>query len=330
MLVFIMPPSLTELRRRLEGRATETPERVEKRLRRAREEIQEAHAFRYVIVNDDLDRAVGELLAVQRAERAAQMPASEWTEQDRAAVTAAQAVRSDSLSARRICSASWIRRGHRLPLELIQGDIAAQNCAAVVTAANKELAGGGGRGRRDSPRRRARTAARHSPHWRHAHRDGRDHPGLRAGAPGRSVRDSRRGAGLARWQPRRARIAGRGVPPQPGPGRAARLPQRCLSLAQHGRLRVSRREGRAGGPRRPFWKFWSVIPRWRCASCCMTWAASMSFSGRGRSSPPRIRMHRLTGPAYRAIFFSTPSERAAFFCCSHLGSPLWLDALNER
>lgn len=69
ILVFIIPPSLTELRRRLEGRATETPERIEKRLRRAREEILAAHSFRYVIVNDDLDRAVADLEAVTRAER---------------------------------------------------------------------------------------------------------------------------------------------------------------------------------------------------------------------------------------------------------------------
>ncbi len=69
VLVFIMPPSLGELRRRLEGRATETPDRIEKRLARAREEILEARHFRYVVVNDDLDRAVDDLCAVQRAER---------------------------------------------------------------------------------------------------------------------------------------------------------------------------------------------------------------------------------------------------------------------
>ncbi len=69
VLVFIMPPSLAELRRRLEGRATETPDRIEKRLARAREEILEARHFRYVVVNDDLDRAVDDLCAVQRAER---------------------------------------------------------------------------------------------------------------------------------------------------------------------------------------------------------------------------------------------------------------------
>jgi len=69
ILVFIVPPSLTELRRRLEGRATETPERIEKRLGRARDEILAAHEFRYVVVNDDVDRAVEDLEAIVRAER---------------------------------------------------------------------------------------------------------------------------------------------------------------------------------------------------------------------------------------------------------------------
>lgn len=70
ILVFIMPPSLTELRRRLEGRATENPEQIERRLSRAREEILEAHAFDYVVMNDDLTRAVADMHAIQRAERA--------------------------------------------------------------------------------------------------------------------------------------------------------------------------------------------------------------------------------------------------------------------
>ncbi|GGS00893.1 guanylate kinase [Deinococcus sedimenti] len=94
ILIFIMPPSLTELRRRLEGRATETPDRIEKRLARAREEIREAHEFRYVVVNDDLDRAVEELLAIQRAERARQLPEPEWTEADREARVRADHLRS--------------------------------------------------------------------------------------------------------------------------------------------------------------------------------------------------------------------------------------------
>lgn len=99
ILVFIMPPSLTELRRRLEGRATETPERIEKRLLRAREEITQAHAFRYAIVNDDLNRALHELQAVQRYERARQIPEDQWTPEDRAAQALAVSVRSDGLSA---------------------------------------------------------------------------------------------------------------------------------------------------------------------------------------------------------------------------------------
>lgn len=99
ILIFIMPPSLTELRRRLVGRATETPERIEKRLARAVGEITQAHAFRYVVVNDDLDRAVDELRAIQRAERARGLPEEEWTEEDRTAIELAETVRSSSLSA---------------------------------------------------------------------------------------------------------------------------------------------------------------------------------------------------------------------------------------
>lgn len=98
ILVFIMPPSLTELRRRLTGRATETPERIEKRLARAKDEISEAHQFRYVVVNDDLTRAVQELLNVQQAERAAQKQPADWTPADHAAHAAAQQVSSRSLS----------------------------------------------------------------------------------------------------------------------------------------------------------------------------------------------------------------------------------------
>ncbi|WP_221090152.1 guanylate kinase [Deinococcus aquaedulcis] len=98
ILIFIMPPSLSELRRRLEGRATETPERIEKRLARAREEIREAHEFRYVVVNDDLDRAVDDLHAIQRAERARQRPETEWTEEDREARVRADTLRSYTLT----------------------------------------------------------------------------------------------------------------------------------------------------------------------------------------------------------------------------------------
>jgi guanylate kinase len=59
--VFIAPPSDATLRKRLEGRMTDTPEAIERRLARAKEELAARAEFKRVIVNDDLDRAVQEL-----------------------------------------------------------------------------------------------------------------------------------------------------------------------------------------------------------------------------------------------------------------------------
>jgi guanylate kinase len=59
--VFIAPPSDETLRQRLEGRMTDTPEAIERRLARAKEELAARAEFKRVIVNDDLDRAVQEL-----------------------------------------------------------------------------------------------------------------------------------------------------------------------------------------------------------------------------------------------------------------------------
>lgn len=60
--LFIQPPSLDELRRRLEGRVTDAPEVIEDRLARASFELTFADKFDHVIINDDLDRAVNEAL----------------------------------------------------------------------------------------------------------------------------------------------------------------------------------------------------------------------------------------------------------------------------
>lgn len=60
MALFIQPPSIEELRRRLEGRGTDAPEVIEDRLERASFELTFARKFDKVIVNDDLDRAVDE------------------------------------------------------------------------------------------------------------------------------------------------------------------------------------------------------------------------------------------------------------------------------
>jgi guanylate kinase len=59
--VFIAPPSDETLRQRLEGRMTDSPEVIERRLARAKEELAARQEFKRVIVNDDLERAVDEL-----------------------------------------------------------------------------------------------------------------------------------------------------------------------------------------------------------------------------------------------------------------------------
>ena len=69
IMVFIAPPSLDELERRLRGRGTDDDAKIAKRLARAREEIRAVREFDYVIVNNDLDDAVRDFEAVVRAER---------------------------------------------------------------------------------------------------------------------------------------------------------------------------------------------------------------------------------------------------------------------
>jgi guanylate kinase len=67
--IFVVPPSLEELETRLRGRGSEKPEDVALRLRNAREEMAARHSFDYIVVNDDLERAVADLQAIVRAER---------------------------------------------------------------------------------------------------------------------------------------------------------------------------------------------------------------------------------------------------------------------
>lgn len=64
ILMFLRPPSEDELRRRLSARGTETGESLETRLREARRELAEADRFDHVVVNDRIDEAVGEVLAI--------------------------------------------------------------------------------------------------------------------------------------------------------------------------------------------------------------------------------------------------------------------------
>jgi len=60
--VFIAPPNEETLRERLEGRSTDAPEEIERRLARARDELAAASEWQRVIENDDLDRATEELI----------------------------------------------------------------------------------------------------------------------------------------------------------------------------------------------------------------------------------------------------------------------------
>ena len=62
--LFIQPPSVEELRRRLEHRGTDTPEAIEQRLAKAGYEMTFAPQFDHVIVNDDLEKAKQETLRV--------------------------------------------------------------------------------------------------------------------------------------------------------------------------------------------------------------------------------------------------------------------------
>jgi guanylate kinase len=62
--VFILPPSMEELRRRLDNRSSDAPDVIEKRIVRAAEEIKEARWYDYIIINDSLEKALDELAAI--------------------------------------------------------------------------------------------------------------------------------------------------------------------------------------------------------------------------------------------------------------------------
>jgi guanylate kinase len=68
VLVFVLPPSMAELERRLRRRATDADLVVERRLRTAREELKHYVDYKYLIVNDDLAQACDELRAIYVAE----------------------------------------------------------------------------------------------------------------------------------------------------------------------------------------------------------------------------------------------------------------------
>ena len=66
--IFIAPPSWTELERRLTARGTDTPEKIQKRLLRAKVELKQADSYDYFVINDTVEKAVEELRAIMTAE----------------------------------------------------------------------------------------------------------------------------------------------------------------------------------------------------------------------------------------------------------------------
>ena len=67
--IFLLPPSLEELKRRIEGRGTETPESLNRRLANAVAEIKIGLEYDYVVVNDSVDNAVAQIETILAAER---------------------------------------------------------------------------------------------------------------------------------------------------------------------------------------------------------------------------------------------------------------------
>src|SRR5690606_670636 len=67
--IFILPPSIEALESRLRQRATDAQEVIERRLRKAREELEHFSEYQHLIVNDDLDRAYAVLRAVYLTRR---------------------------------------------------------------------------------------------------------------------------------------------------------------------------------------------------------------------------------------------------------------------
>ena len=67
--IFIVPPSIEALEKRLRGRAQDSPEVIARRVAAARGEISHVGEFDYVIINEEFNRAAQELISIVRAER---------------------------------------------------------------------------------------------------------------------------------------------------------------------------------------------------------------------------------------------------------------------
>lgn len=69
LFIFILPPSMKELKNRLENRKTETKEKIDKRFKQAYTEINEVSKYNYVVVNDEVENATMKIDAILTAEK---------------------------------------------------------------------------------------------------------------------------------------------------------------------------------------------------------------------------------------------------------------------
>ncbi len=69
LFIFIMPPSMEELKKRLVNRGTDKPEKIINRFKRAYEEINEVTKYNYVVVNDKVKKATDKVAAILKAEK---------------------------------------------------------------------------------------------------------------------------------------------------------------------------------------------------------------------------------------------------------------------
>ena len=69
LFIFIMPPSMEELKKRLIARGTDSPDKIISRFKRAYQEINEVTKYNYVVVNDDLENAVDKVSAILLSEK---------------------------------------------------------------------------------------------------------------------------------------------------------------------------------------------------------------------------------------------------------------------
>lgn len=67
--IFIVPPTLEELGRRLKARGTDTDEQLKERLGRVREEVEAGSIYDYLVVNDDLEKAFDDLASILKTDR---------------------------------------------------------------------------------------------------------------------------------------------------------------------------------------------------------------------------------------------------------------------